>query len=351
LVDFRYHLVTIIAIFLALAVGIVVGTAALNGPVLDGLRRSNAGLISDKRALESDVRELQGEVDTADDFTRLLSGDLVGGLLDGERVLLVLAPDADRQVADQLAATLTEAGAQVTGRLALQPDLLDPEQRQLVDDLVAQVVPAGLELPEGSAVARASVELAAALLVPPGEEPIDRDAAQQVVSAFEEAGLVELRDEGEQITPATVAVLLAGAPPAEEQDDDAQTQREGLLSLARALDGSSGGAVVAGPPEAALEGGLVRALRADDALDAEISTVDNADRALGHVAVVRALVEQLQGGAGRYGSSSGATPVPVSGVAPAQTPDAAAAAPPAADSQAADPPAADPPAVDPPPAG
>jgi hypothetical protein len=342
LIDFRYHLVTIIAIFLALAVGIVVGTAALNGPVLDGLRRSNAGLISDKRALEADVRALQGEVDTADDFTRLLSGELVGGQLDGERVLLVLTPDADRQVAERLAGTLTEAGAEVTGRLAIQPDLLDPEQRQLVDDLVAQVVPPGLELPEGSAVARASVELAASLLVPPGQDPIDRDTAQQVVSAFEEAGLVELSDEGEQITPATVAVLLAAAPPSEEQDDDArQTEQEGLLSLARALDGSSGGAVVAGPPEAAQEGGLVRALRGDTALDAEVSTVDNADRAVGHVAVVRALVEQLQGGAGRYGSASGATPVPTSGVAPAQAPDEPAAGPPPAEAQAADPPAAD----------
>ncbi|MDQ3502978.1 MAG: copper transporter, partial [Actinomycetota bacterium] len=53
MVDFRYHLVTIISIFLALAVGIVVGTTALNGPVLNGLRDRNAGLIGEKRALES----------------------------------------------------------------------------------------------------------------------------------------------------------------------------------------------------------------------------------------------------------------------------------------------------------
>ena len=38
MIDFRYHLVSIIGIFLALAVGIVLGTTALNGPVLDDLR-------------------------------------------------------------------------------------------------------------------------------------------------------------------------------------------------------------------------------------------------------------------------------------------------------------------------
>lgn len=313
MVDFRYHLVTIIAIFLALALGIVVGTTALNGPVLEGLRRSNAALISEKRSLESEVRDLEGEVEIADDFTRLLSADLVGGRLQGQGVLLVLTPGADRQTAEQLSTFLTDAGAQVTGRLTVQPALLDPEQRQLVDDLVAQVVPSGLDLPEGPAVARAAAELAAALLVRPSVDPLERDAAQQVVSAFEEAGLVELTDEEEgQLVPATAAVLLTGPAPDEEQPDETrQSELEGQLALARELEGRSGGAVVAGPSEASLDGGLVRALRADSGLDGSVSSVDNVHRALGKVAVVRALEEQLRGGAGRYGGGAGASaPVP-----------------------------------------
>ena len=40
IVDFRYHLVSIIAVFLALALGIVVGTTALNGALLDSLKGS-----------------------------------------------------------------------------------------------------------------------------------------------------------------------------------------------------------------------------------------------------------------------------------------------------------------------
>jgi hypothetical protein len=39
-IDFRYHLVSIVAVFLALAVGVVLGSAALNGPVVAGLRKS-----------------------------------------------------------------------------------------------------------------------------------------------------------------------------------------------------------------------------------------------------------------------------------------------------------------------
>ena len=321
IVDFRYHLVTIISIFLALAVGIVVGTTALNGPVLDGLRRSNTGLISDKRALESDVRDLQGDVDTADDFARALTPDLVGGRLDGQGVLVVLAPNADPQVADQLATMLGAAGARVTGELALQPAVVDPEQRQLVDDLVAQVVPAGPPLPDTTA-GRAAAVLSAALLVRRDQEPLGRDEAQRIVSAFEEAGLVSLNDEGEELVPATSAVFLAGAGPEEGQDEDdeegkaeaRQSEIEGLLAFAAELDGRSGGAVLAGPASSTADGGLVRALRADSGLDAEVSSVDNAHRAVGQVAVVRALAEQLEGGSGRYGGT-GSAEAPVPGAA------------------------------------
>lgn len=317
MVDFRYHLVTIISIFLALAVGIVVGTTALNGPVLEGLRDSNSRLISDKSALRAQVDDLGEEVDTADDFARALSPDLVGGRLDGQGVLLVLGPDADPQVAEQLATMITQAGARLTARLALQDTLIDPEQRQLVDDLVAQVVPGGLELPDTTA-GRAAAELSAALLVAPDQEPLPRDSAQQIVSAFEEAGLVDVTDQGEELVPASVAVLLAGEPAAEGEDEqDGETSRsriEALLAIVGELDARSGGAVLAGPAESTAEGGLVRALRADSGLDAEVSTVDNAHRAVGQVAVVRALVEQLQGGSGRYGGT-GSAEAPVPGAA------------------------------------
>ena len=317
MVDFRYHLVTIISIFLALAVGIVVGTTALNGPVLEGLRDSNARLISDKSALRAQVDDLGGEVDTADDFARALSRDLVGGRLDGQGVLLVLGADADPQVADQLATMITEAGARVTARVALQEPLVDPEQRQLVDDLVAQVVPAGLQLPDTTA-GRAAAELAAALLVAPDQEPLPRDSAQQIVSAFEEAGLIDVTDQGEELVPATAAVLLAGEPAAggedEQESEAAQSQIEALLAIVGELEARSGGAVLAGPAESTSEGGLVRALRADSGLDDAVSTVDNAHRAVGQVAVVRALAEQLQGGSGRYGGT-GSAEAPVPGAA------------------------------------
>jgi Ca2+/Na+ antiporter len=55
-IDFRYHLVSIVAVFLALAVGVVLGSAALNGPVVAGLRKSVSTLRHEEDNLGSQNR-------------------------------------------------------------------------------------------------------------------------------------------------------------------------------------------------------------------------------------------------------------------------------------------------------
>jgi hypothetical protein len=314
MVDFRYHLVSIIAVFLALAVGIVVGTAALNGPIQDGLRRSIQQQAQDKRALETDVRELQEQVAASDEFATSLGPQLVDGALADQRVLLVTTPETPVDLAERLRPLLADAGATVTGRLEVRRALGDPEQRQLLEDLVAQVVPAGVELPDGDPVDRAAAELAAALTSGPDNEPVDTGEAQAVVAAFEEADLVSFRPEPgaeDGLTSATLVLVLAPSRPQQSPGAGDQQRLDALLSLARAFDERSRGAVVAGASSSAQEGGLVQALRAASPTASEVSGVDNADRGIGRVAVVRALAEQVAGDAGQYGAGPGSSaPLP-----------------------------------------
>jgi len=312
MVDFRYHLVSIIAVFLALAVGIVVGTAALNGPVLDDLRDNISRLSSDKRALESDVATLRGDVTASDQFALSIAGDLVRGSLDGEQVLLVVTPDAPGDIVEQLTPLLKDAGATVAGELRVLPTLSDPEQRLLVEDVVAAVVPAGVSLPDTEPVDRAAVELAAALTRQPGEDGIELSEAQAVVSAFEEADLVQYAADG-PLELATAVIVVGGPAPEPDQEPDQvrdgalQAQVDAMLRLARAFDDGSGGVVVTGPTGVAGENGLVSALRGDSGLSGRVSSVDNADRGVGAVAVVQALAEQVRGTSGQYGAGAGAS--------------------------------------------
>jgi len=319
-VDFRYHLVSIIAVFLALAVGIVVGTAALNGPVLDSLRGSITRLTEDKRTLESDVATLRGEVQASDDFALEIAPTLVSGSLSGERVLLVVTPETPADLAERLLPLLADAGALVTGQLSVQPALSDPEQRLLIEDLVAEVVPAGVDLPDGSPVERAAVELAAALTVSGGGSGdaggIDAGEAQAVVSAFQEADLVEFSSEEQTLRQATLVVVLGGPAPAETDETDEPEEEQladerAVLALARAFHERAEGVVVAGPTGSGDADGLVGLLREDAGNADRVSGVDNADRGVGVVAIVQALAEQLDGAVGQYGSGAGSSgPLP-----------------------------------------
>jgi hypothetical protein len=310
-IDFRYHLVSIIAVFLALALGIVVGTTSLNGGIVDTLKSSNNKLIKDKRNLETDVRDLRESVGRRDDFTEGLASQLVAGRLAGERVLFVAAPGASDGVLKDLQQLVGKAGGTPTAVLRLRDDLLDPGKNQVVDDLVAQVAPAGVDLPEGGAPAdRAAVELAAALVAKSSATALSSDAAAKILGGFTGADLVQVQapagSKSAGTEPATMAVLVTGGADGKALDEAGEQRQRAVLTLARALDDRSQGVVVTGPLSSAETGGLLQALRGDGDLRERVSSVDVADTPYGQVTVVLALDEQDAGGAGRYGEGPGA---------------------------------------------
>lgn len=305
-IDFRYHLVSVIAIFLALALGIVVGTTALNGDILDTLRASNKQVIAEKRSLESSVQDLRTQVARRDDVAAAVGARAVAGRLSGQRVLVVSAPGASTEQVQSLNQLIKQAGGAPGGVVRLREDLLDPAKGQVLDDLVADVAPAGLALPEGTPADRAAVVLAAALVRTPGSDSLSDDSVAKIVGAFTAADLIDVQAAPRGAERATLVVLLAGNGAGKELDEPAAQRQRSQLGLARALDSRSAGVVVAGPGSAAEIGGLLKALRDDDALSDSVSSVDAADSATGRLVVVLALAEQASGAAGRYGQGPGA---------------------------------------------
>ena len=59
MIDFRYHLVSLIAVFLAVALGIIIGTTALNEPIQADIEGQVTDLQQDKRSLEDRTQQLQ----------------------------------------------------------------------------------------------------------------------------------------------------------------------------------------------------------------------------------------------------------------------------------------------------
>ena len=304
MVDFRYHLVSIIAVFLALALGIVIGTTALNGELLSTLKRSIGSLTSEKRGLEDTITGLRSQNAAGQQLADRIGPAAVQGRLQGRRVVLVVAPNGSADTARSLEPLLVAAGATVTGDVQLRGDLIDPARADVVDKVVQQVAPVGVDVSSGEGVQRASAELAAALVTSASGSGIGSRAAAQVLTGFRDSNLIETG--GDLVEQADLAVLVVGDPVSSSDPAVPAARARAVLSFAEALDAAGEGAVVAGPLDATADGGVLRALRTDGALSQRVSSVDGADQPQGRVAVVFALQEQADGGTGRYGSGPGA---------------------------------------------
>ena len=297
MINFRYHLVSLVAVFLALALGVVVGVAALNGPVLHDLRAEAATLKADKRALEQTAGEQRRRVDADNRFAAAVAPTVVAGRLKGASVVLVATSKVPGPLTDAVQTMLRRAGATVTGRVQLTDGYTDPTRAtELKAYATGDGLPAGLRLPESDSAG----VLGAAVL---SQVLIGRTAPKDVTQVLAGlAGLQLLRQDGD-VTAAEQAVLLTTG---QQGGDTADSRLGAITALAGALDHAGRGAVVAGDRASAAVDGVLGRVRADQSLAAAVSTVDTIDGAVEQVALVYALAEQRAGHAGQYGVAPGA---------------------------------------------
>ncbi|MGI8693102.1 MAG: copper transporter [Geodermatophilaceae bacterium] len=308
MISFRYHLVSLISVFLAIALGIVIGTTQLNGVVLDGLQGQVRDLTQDKRALETRSQTLETQLSEGDAFGEAVAPVLVANKLANASVLVILAAEIDGDLVDQTSTLIEAAGATVAGTLQLLPEFSDPQVAQdLQNYATSEGVPPGIQLPVTDDAAVLTGALLANVLMNPAEgtEPADPTATTTVLAALSSLGVLSL--ESSEVTGADYAVLLTAAALG---GDDAAERNGALAALTEALDSVGRGVVVSGDAASAGENGLVGAVRADPGLASVVSTVDNVNVAAGRVSTILALSAEGQGTSGRYGTGEDTQPVP-----------------------------------------
>ncbi|MEV0330527.1 copper transporter [Micromonospora echinospora] len=296
MINFRYHVVSLTAVFLALAIGLVVGTAALNGPVADSLRERVSSLSKDNQQMRQTVNNLQREMEMEEDFAAELAQAFLPGTLTGKRVLVLSLPTG-RDHTEGVVKMLQTAGATVTGRMDVQDKFISPDNNNnLLELAVTAAGPTGAptaNLPgNGHGVETSSALLANVLLDrTPAVTEADRKA---VLASYTNAGYVT---SAEPVTGAAEAVVLVSGPP--YVDKDADRKDESVVKMVEQFD-RTGTLVVAGNGSAS--GNVVAVVRGDPVLSQAISTVDNGNTVQGQLVTVMALVQQLnEKKAGHYG--------------------------------------------------
>jgi hypothetical protein len=306
-ISLRYHAVSIAAVFLALAVGVVLGASGVSDRVLAAVSAQRDDFGSQVAGLTAERDALAARQRVADEFAGRVGPSAVRGVLQGQSVALVVA-GGDPQDRDAVAGLAQQAGATLTGRLELTDAVGDPARADQLRELTARLLPAGAQLPAASDTGSLlGGLLGGVLLARDGRPQVSREDADAVLTGLTSAGFVR---PGEAPGAANLVLVVTGGALSGPDAPDAAAV---YARLAAELDRSGGGAVLAGRSGSADATGAVGVARADPQVVAGLSTVDDVQAAAGRVAAVLALREQVDGRAGRYGTGANAA----DGAAPA----------------------------------
>ncbi len=303
MISLRYHVISIAAVFLALALGVVLGSTAISDRLLSGLSSNRDDLGRQVSDLQAERNALNAQLANADVFGAAVGPRIVGGTLRGRSVVLVTTADAAPTDRDALTGLLSSAGATVTGELQLTDAFTDPSRSDQLSELSTRLLPAGLRLPTASdAGTLAGGLLGSLLLINPNNGKAQATPAETtaVLAGLGDGGFVH---SGPRVLPAQLVVVLTGGASRGNGSGD----RAGILArFATQLDHAGAGAVLAGRSGSADGNGPIGVVRADTAAASVLSTVDDVNTAAGRVVSVLALAEQAQGRAGRYGTGGNA---------------------------------------------
>jgi Copper transport outer membrane protein, MctB len=286
LINFRYHIVSLMAVFIALSVGIAVGVSL--SPSVD------QGLLQQAAQDRKQVTDLRGELDRrkALDEYRNAYDEQVGeavtaGVLNGERVAIVAMPEAPDEVVQFISTAVVGAGGTVVREVDVNAEAFDAGKAEDITDALADYFgPLGLN-DNMSAATRLGVALGRSI---GSKEMEDRDPlALALGESLESRGLVTISGR----SPAQAQLIIVVTGPA----SDPRPTPEQLTAHVQFQVGltTRGGVVLAGPNSEDIEGTDVLAARTDPTAVDSLSTVDVADLSSGVTTVVLAGKERLLG--------------------------------------------------------
>jgi hypothetical protein len=333
-IDFRYHLVSIVAVFLALAIGIVVGATALQPHALALLDRESSHASREIAQDRTEISSLQNEINADQTLAQAAAPILLHNLLTGQKVVLVTAPGSEGATINGITSALKQAGAQITGQAALQPAFFDTSTstESSLEALAVKDPPPGVmpsdKTGQQDPIARiagqqeAAQVIAAALVTEDSPDSTDMPASQvkAILSDFSQQGYLQVSpaNGASTLAQATLAVIVIPANPPTTGDTDPANLA--LISLGGQLKTAGRGVVMAGSLAGSGSGSAIDEL-IYGGTGIQLSSVDDADSEDGQILVAQALSYLVLGHKpSAYGVLADAVPTPAPTPSPTPTP-------------------------------
>jgi Copper transport outer membrane protein, MctB len=306
-IDFRYHLVSIVAVFLALGIGILMGSLVLGEALVKRLNADLTQIRNTNDRLRGDVTDLRSQMEAGQDFALAARPYLIANRLAGDEIVLFTFDGVSSGLLDETRNVIDDAGGTIITTITLRDKLAlsSVAERDELALLLASEASSADELHRaagvkiGSLCADASAQQNSAF----GENPEESQTPQldALMEGLRDTGYVDVdRTAEEPLVPPDASFLIVGGSDGEEPFD----LRRLTVSMADQLS-SSGGAVLAAESSTSAWG-LVDVLRDDVATSDAVATVDQAESISGGIAVAMALDLAQEGNVSHYGVRSGA---------------------------------------------
>jgi hypothetical protein len=310
-ISLRSHAISLAAVFLALAIGVALGSGLLSNTVLSGLRDDKQELQNQINGLTDQRNALNQKLSSAGEFDGQMAPRILRDTMGAKSVVVFRTPDASDDDVDSLKRMVEQGGGTVTGTVALTEQFVDANSAEKLLSVVnSPIVPAGAQLSTKSVDqgSQAGDLLGIALLInrDPKVPAVDDQQRDTVLTALRDTGFITYGDS--RVGAANTALIVTGGG----LGDDAGNKGATVARFAAGLAPHGSGTVIAGRDGTASGTAAVAVTRSDAALTSAVSTVDDIDAASGRITTVLALQELISGGRpGQYGVGQGATAVTV----------------------------------------
>ncbi|MBA3629216.1 MAG: copper transporter [Actinobacteria bacterium] len=301
MIDFRYHLISLVAVFLALGLGILLGSAVLGENLTSRLRRAVEDVERSNDRLRAANAEMGRRIESDHLFAQQAEPVLVDNSLAGQEVVVFELARSDDELLSGVREAIETAGGSVASVVALS-DRFALEDEQSVLDL-ARVAgtsltdPGDLRIEAGALLGSRAADAGAPSRVSTGDRRLER-----MIEQLETLGFIEVnREGGDDLIPEDALFVIAGGGADQPPYDEAGF----TASLAERLAARSAGVLAAEAREGSW--GAASAVRADDEASARVATVDQADVAQGRIAVALGLDLAAEGTVGHWGSGPGSS--------------------------------------------
>lgn len=311
MINFRFHIASLIAIFLALALGVVMGSTVVQRAIVENLRDRIDKVSAKADRQRDDNDKLRSEIGHLNDYAEQSAPYAVSGQLTDQAVAIVAERGLDESTVQSQLALLRAAGARAPGILWLDGAW------NLPDNATANALRTAIgSTTRSTRVLRTEALNALALRVAQGPRPAGEP---DVLDGLAKGGFVTLEGLGnEDVAAATwpeagARMLLLGGT------QSSITAPGATRDLTRALVNANAPTVVGelyvDGDNAPDRGEWLAPIRSDDQLKTAVSTVDDVDLVQGRVASALALADLARGVVGHYGYGAGASstvpPAPV----------------------------------------